>query len=184
MFRKLMSTLAACAVVFFATTGFAFAAIDVNSADATQLQTIKGIGPAISAKIIAERKNGAFKDWGDLEKRVSGIGDKNSAKFSEAGLTVGGTAKANAPMVPVVVKDTPKAAPKSAVVAAPVPPSADKNAKTVTRSTTGTTPTETQSTTVVTKAEPVATTETKTKKTKAKKGDTTETTDTSTTTKK
>ncbi len=97
MFRKLMAAFATIAVACFAATGFAFAAVDVNSADQAQLEAIKGIGPVISAKIIAERKKGNFKDWADLETRVSGIGDKNSIKLSEGGLTVGGRAKSNAP---------------------------------------------------------------------------------------
>ena len=44
----------------------AFAAADANKATAAELDAIKGIGPAISAKIIEERKSGAFKDWNDL----------------------------------------------------------------------------------------------------------------------
>jgi len=68
----------------------AFAAVDVNSADATQLDGVKGIGPAIAGKITAERKKAPFKDWDDLIGRVSGIGDKTAAKLSENGLTVNG----------------------------------------------------------------------------------------------
>ena len=68
----------------------AFAAVDVNSADATQLDGVKGIGPAIAGKITAERKKAPFKDWDDLINRVSGIGDKTAVKLSENGLTVNG----------------------------------------------------------------------------------------------
>lgn len=64
-------------------------ATDVNTASAADLDAIKGIGPALSAKIISERENGKFKDWEDLKKRVKGIGNKNAVKLSEAGLTVG-----------------------------------------------------------------------------------------------
>jgi hypothetical protein len=35
-----------------------FAAVDVNKATAAELDGVKGIGPAISAKIIDERKKG------------------------------------------------------------------------------------------------------------------------------
>ena len=42
--------------------------------------------------IIDERKKGDFKDWKDIVDRVKGVGDKNAAKFSEAGLTVNGAA--------------------------------------------------------------------------------------------
>lgn len=72
-------------------TAIAFAAVDVNSADAAQLDTINGIGPAIAGKIVAERKNGNFKNWGDFVSRISGIGEKSAAKLSEAGLTVNGS---------------------------------------------------------------------------------------------
>ena len=70
----------------------AFAAVDVNKATAAELDGIKGIGPAISGKIIDERKKGNFKDWGDFIDRVKGVGQGNAAKFSNEGLTVGGSA--------------------------------------------------------------------------------------------
>ncbi len=89
MLKKLIALLMA----MFAAA--AFAAVDVNTADTAALDGVKGIGPAIAAKITAERtKGGKFKDWDDLIGRVSGIGDKTAAKLSEAGLTVnGGTFK-------------------------------------------------------------------------------------------
>ena len=67
-----------------------FAAVDVNKATAAELDGIKGIGPAISGKIIDERKKGPYKDWQDFIDRVKGVGEKNAAKFSEEGLTVNG----------------------------------------------------------------------------------------------
>ena len=70
----------------------AFAAVDVNKATAAELDGIKGIGPAISGKIIDERKKGNFKDWKDFIERVKGVGETNAAKFSTEGLTVGGAA--------------------------------------------------------------------------------------------
>lgn len=74
--------------------GLAFAQVDVNKADAAALDSIKGIGPKIAKTIIDERnKNGKFKDWNDFESRVKGIGDKNSTKMSEAGLTIDGKSK-------------------------------------------------------------------------------------------
>ena len=69
-----------------------FAAVDVNKASAAELDGIKGIGPAISGKIIDERKKGSFKDWQDLVDRVKGVGEGNAAKFSAEGLTVNGAA--------------------------------------------------------------------------------------------
>ena len=87
--------------------GFAFAQVDVNKADQAALDSIKGIGPKISKTIVDERKKGGnFKDWADFENRVKGIGDKNSSKLSQAGLTVNGQSKPNAPAA--AAKDTKK----------------------------------------------------------------------------
>jgi competence protein ComEA len=75
-----------------------FAAIDVNKASAAELDSIKGIGPAMSKRIIDERSvKGSFKDWSDFDMRVKGIGEKSSIKLSSAGLTVNGQAMTNAP---------------------------------------------------------------------------------------
>ncbi len=94
MFKKLLLALAAFAM----SAGMAFAATDVNNATAAELDGIKGIGPAISKKIIDERtKGGPFKDWSDFETRVKGVGEKSGAKMSESGLTVAGKAYAGAP---------------------------------------------------------------------------------------
>ena len=67
-----------------------FAAVDVNKANAADLDGIKGIGPSLSGKILKERNKGPFKDWPDLMHRVSGMGEKNSVKLSAEGLTVNG----------------------------------------------------------------------------------------------
>ncbi|HEU4457642.1 MAG TPA: helix-hairpin-helix domain-containing protein [Methylibium sp.] len=66
----------------------AFAAVDVNKADQAALESVKGIGPGLSAKLLAERKKAAFKDWPDLIERVGGVGPGNAQRFSTAGLTV------------------------------------------------------------------------------------------------
>ncbi len=75
-------------------TALAFAAVDVNQASQAELESIKGIGPAMSTKILDARKNGAFKDWSDLQARVRGVRDRNAARFSADGLTVAGAAYA------------------------------------------------------------------------------------------
>jgi competence protein ComEA len=89
----------------------AFAAVDANKATAAELDGIKGIGPGISAKIIDERKKGAFKDWNDMITRVNGIGEANAAKFSAEGMTVGGAGyKGVAAAAPAAKKDDKPAA--------------------------------------------------------------------------
>ncbi|HEX7642062.1 MAG TPA: helix-hairpin-helix domain-containing protein [Burkholderiaceae bacterium] len=101
---------------FLLTMGIAFAEVEVNKADQSALDGVKGIGPTISKAIIAERtKNGDFKDWADLQKRVKGIGDKNSSKLSQAGLVVNGQAKPGAP----AAATAPASAASSAKAAAP-----------------------------------------------------------------
>ncbi len=84
MFRNLIAILAA---VF---TLSAFAAVDANQASRAELETVKGIGPGLSGKIVEARKSGEFKNWDDFVERVGGVGPGNAAKFSGNGLTVAG----------------------------------------------------------------------------------------------
>jgi competence protein ComEA len=91
MLKKLIAALLA----LFAAA--AFAAVDVNKATQAELEAVKGIGPAISGKILDERKKAPFKDWQDMVERVKGVGEGNAAKFSTEGLTVNGAAFAGAP---------------------------------------------------------------------------------------
>lgn len=86
MFKKILTTTA----LLFSLSSFA--AVDVNKANAADLDGIKGIGPSLSGKILKERNKGNFKDWPDLMHRVSGMGEKSSAKLSAQGLTVNGSA--------------------------------------------------------------------------------------------
>ena len=88
MIRKLLLAVACM--------GMAFAQVDVNKADQAALDSVKGIGPAKSKAIMAERAKGEFKDWADLEQRVKGIGEKNAIKLSEAGLMVNGNSREGA----------------------------------------------------------------------------------------
>jgi competence protein ComEA len=88
MIKKLMKTMAIAATVLYA--AFSFAAVDVNKATAAELESVKGVGPSISGKILDERKKSNFKDWNDMLSRISGIGEKSAAKLSANGLTVSG----------------------------------------------------------------------------------------------
>ena len=102
----------------------AFAAVDANKATQAELEAVKGIGPAISAKIIEERSKGAFKDWQDMVTRVKGVGETNAAKFSTEGLTVNGAAFAGAPAkaaAPAAAKKDDKKADAPAAAAKPAP---------------------------------------------------------------
>ena len=68
------------------------AAVEVNTADETTLESVKGIGPVHAKAIIDERtKNGPFKDADDLANRVKGIGPKSVQNLEAAGLTINGS---------------------------------------------------------------------------------------------
>lgn len=92
MFRHLLASILAVFAI-----AAAHAAVDANKASQAELETVKGIGPGLSAKILDARKAGAFKDWNDLVDRVGGIGPGNAARFSQAGLTVNDVAYSAAP---------------------------------------------------------------------------------------
>ena len=96
-----------------------FAAVDANQASAADLDSIKGIGPAMSGKILDERKKGEFKDWNDFITRVNGLGQKNAAKFSAQGMTVNGSAYSGAPAPAPKVSEKKAAAKAAAMPAAP-----------------------------------------------------------------
>ena len=67
----------------------AFAAVNLNTATASDLDGIKGIGPSKAKAIIDYRsKNGSFKSVEDL-KNVKGFGEKSIAKL-KGELTVSG----------------------------------------------------------------------------------------------
>lgn len=75
--------------------GFAGAAIalDANTATQAELETIRGVGPALSARIVEARRARPFTDLDDLKARVRGIGDANLRRMREAGLAVGPSAR-------------------------------------------------------------------------------------------
>ena len=88
MLKKLLMLFLALAL----SMGVAFAAVDVNTADQTSLEGVKGLGPVKSKAIIDERtKNGPFKDADDLANRVKGLGTKSVTNLEQAGLTIGGS---------------------------------------------------------------------------------------------
>lgn len=66
------------------------AAVDVNTATEAELDGIKGIGPALSGKILKARQQGPFKDWADLMQRVKGIQPRSARQLTDAGLSVNG----------------------------------------------------------------------------------------------
>jgi competence protein ComEA len=77
-------------VACLAAASAAAGATDVNRAEQAALESIKGIGPALSTRILAEREKRPFNDWPDLISRLPGVGPARAALLSAAGLTVNG----------------------------------------------------------------------------------------------
>lgn len=68
----------------------AWAAVNINTATAQQLEAVKGLGPVKAKAIVDYRaKNGPFKTVDDL-KKVSGIGDKTLEKLRKELVVSGG----------------------------------------------------------------------------------------------
>ncbi|WP_321841306.1 ComEA family DNA-binding protein [Paraburkholderia bannensis] len=90
MLKKLLMLF--LAIGFSLSAALAIAGVEVNSADETSLESVKGIGPVHAKAIIDERtKNGPFKDADDLVNRVKGIGPKSVQNLEAAGLTINGS---------------------------------------------------------------------------------------------
>jgi len=108
MFKKILATLA----MLVAAT--AFAAVDANKGSAADLDALKGVGPALSKRIVDARTQSEFKDWNDLMSRVKGVKTKSATKLSAEGMTVNGQSFGSAAATPAAKAaktDTPKAAP-------------------------------------------------------------------------
>ena len=67
-------------------------ALEINTASQAELEALKGIGTALSERILAERSNRAFTDWPDAMARVRGLGPAVAMRLSEDGLRVDGMA--------------------------------------------------------------------------------------------
>ncbi len=124
MFKRLLAAL------FALIAATAFAAVDINKATQAELETVKGIGPAIAGKMLDERKKSPFKDWADMVARVKGVGEGNAAKFSTEGLTVNGQAFNKSAAAPAAAKtaDKPAATENKPAAAADKPAKAEDKA--------------------------------------------------------
>lgn len=78
------------AIAAMLATTASFAAVDVNKGTAAELDGLKGVGPAMSRRIVEAREQGAFKNWPDFMSRVKGVKEKKAAKLSTEGMTVNG----------------------------------------------------------------------------------------------
>lgn len=63
-------------------------ALEINQATEAELDNLRGLGPAFTRRIMAERTRQPFISWADLTQRVKGMGMATAQKLSDQGLTV------------------------------------------------------------------------------------------------
>lgn len=86
--RSIHRFLLAAAAVLAA--GLSFGATEANLATEAELDSVKGLGPASTSRILQAREQSPFKDWADFLRRVKGFKGSSAERLSEAGLTVNG----------------------------------------------------------------------------------------------
>ena len=92
---SIKSVLLSLVLAFASFAAVAAEPVDINRADAAQLATLNGVGPAKAESIVAYReKNGPFQSVDQLAE-VKGIGLKTVDKNRDM-LRIGGAAKAPA----------------------------------------------------------------------------------------
>ncbi len=108
--------LIAALVMLFAWVSLAFAAVDINSANESELDQIKGVGPAKAKAILDERKKGGpFKNLDDVAARVKGIGEKTVEGWKKSGEVSVGGGSAPAKRTAPAKAEAPKAEAKADV---------------------------------------------------------------------
>jgi competence protein ComEA len=65
-------------------------ALELNQANEAELDSLKGMGPSFTAKVLAARTQAPFTTWQDFIARVAGMGPAKARSFSAQGLTVEG----------------------------------------------------------------------------------------------
>lgn len=66
-------------------------AVDLNLASHIELESIRGIGPKMTERIIEERTtHGPFTSWIDFAARVKGVGNKKLITMQKDNLTLKG----------------------------------------------------------------------------------------------
>lgn len=73
------------------------AALELNTASQAELEQLRGIGVALSERLLAERARRPFDDWADLRKRVPQLAGRRAEQLSHQGLRVADKPYAPAP---------------------------------------------------------------------------------------
>lgn len=113
--RSALRLLLALASVWTVTTAHAQAStptpVEVNLASEADLDSLRGVGPALTARILAQRAQAPFADWADLVRRVKGIRPATAGQLAAQGLTVNGQGLPARPAPPTPA-DTPAESPR------------------------------------------------------------------------
>lgn len=72
--------------------GSCVCALEINQASEAELDSIKGMGPAMTRKVLTVRAEKPFDSWKDFIFRVAGIGHAKAQAFSDQGVRVNGQA--------------------------------------------------------------------------------------------
>ena len=65
-------------------------ALELNSANEAELDSLRGIGPPTTRRILAAREQALFANWDDFLRRVKGLGPHHAQRLSAQGLTIDG----------------------------------------------------------------------------------------------
>ena len=68
----------------------ASAAVEANKATEAELDGVRGLGPSLTARIIAAREKAPFRNWDEFIPGVPGIGPARAYQLSAEGLTANG----------------------------------------------------------------------------------------------
>ena len=88
--RKRASARLVAATATFLLASAVHAGVEINTANEAELDSVRGLGPASTQRILNAREAGSFEDWEDVMKRVKGIRRATAEKLSADGLTVNG----------------------------------------------------------------------------------------------
>lgn len=115
--KTLQKIILICSIIFTAMTGFAYAALNLNTASQTELEALPGVGKKMAEAIIARRP---YKNIDEL-KEIKGVGDKNFEKLKpllmvDAGAPTAATVQSTQP--PMTLKKSDRMVKKEEMKAA------------------------------------------------------------------
>ena len=82
-------------------------ALDANTATEAELDSVRGIGPPTTRRILAERDKAPFTGWADFMQRVKGIRAPTASRYAAQGFTVNGQAFETSPPAPAKADGRP-----------------------------------------------------------------------------